>query len=137
MKAVIAIIAVLIIAGGGYALVKNNDNKTPAKTAQGTSSNMDNMKSSGSSTAPEATNSVEISNMAFGPASITVKKGATVTWTNKDSIAHTVTGDSQDGPASKSLANGDTYSFTFNSAGTFKYHCSIHSSMTGTVTVTE
>lgn len=142
MKAVIAIVAVLIIAGGGYALVKHNDNnKGSNKTTQSTSTSTDNMSSGSSqsgSTAPEATNSVTISNFAFSPASITVKKGTTVTWINKDSTGHTVTEtDGKDGPNSKTLANGDTYSFTYNATGTFAYKCSIHSGMTGTVTATE
>ena len=84
------------------------------------------------------TNSVTISNFAFSPAAITVKKGTAVTWTNKDSTTHTVTeNDSQDGPKSGELNQGQSYTFTYNTAGTFKYHCSIHPDMTGSVTVTE
>jgi plastocyanin len=76
--------------------------------------------------------------MAFSPADITVKKGTTVTWTNQDSVAHTVVEtDGQDGPKSNDLNNGQSYTFTYNTVGAFKYHCSIHPMMTGTVTVTE
>jgi len=74
----------------------------------------------------------------FSPASITVKKGTAVTWTNKDAVTHTVTeNDEQKGPDSGDLASGKTYSFTYDTVGTFKYHCAIHPNMTGTVTVTE
>lgn len=135
MKTVIAIIAVLVIAGGGYALMKNNDNSSN-KTAG--NSEMSTGAASTESAKPVATDVVKISDFAFSPASITVKKGDTVTWTNEDNVAHTVTeSDNQDGPKSDELQKGDTFTFTFNDAGTFKYKCSLHPSMTGTVTVTE
>lgn len=85
-----------------------------------------------------ATNSITISGFAFSPASITIKKGTTVTWTNQDGAAHTVQEtDGKTGPDSTMLANGKSYTFTFAETGTFKYHCSIHPDMTGTVTVTD
>lgn len=71
---------------------------------------------------------------AFSPASITVKAGSAVTWTNTGSAPHTVTAD--DGSFdSGSLANGATFSHTFAKAGTFTFHCAIHSTMKGTVVV--
>ena len=86
-------------------------------------------------TAP-ASVSVAIRNFNFDAKSITVKKGTTVTWTNFDSAGHTVTGDNG-GPSSGFLTQGNTYSYTFNTTGTFPYHCSPHPGMQGTVTVTE
>ena len=78
---------------------------------------------------------VSIANFSFQPATIAVPVGATVTWTNNDTTGHTVTAD--DGSfKSDTLAPGATFSHTFAAAGTFAYHCSIHTSMTGTVTVT-
>ena len=74
----------------------------------------------------------------FQPASITVAVGATVTWTNGDSAHHTVT--STSGPASFNsgdMGPGATFSFTFNTPGTYKYVCNYHSWMTGTITVTQ
>src|SRR5690348_2723892 len=68
------------------------------------------------SAATPAPVSVAISNFKFSPASITVKRGTTVTWTNNDSAAHTVTGDNG-GPASANLAQGQSYSYTFTTAG--------------------
>ncbi len=77
---------------------------------------------------------VSIANFSFMPATITVAVGSTVTWTNNDSTAHTVTAD--DGSfKSDTLATGATFSQTFATAGTFAYHCSIHTSMKATVTV--
>jgi plastocyanin len=78
--------------------------------------------------------SVTIQNFAFAPAAITVKAGTTVTWTNNDTAPHTVTGDTS-GPGSPQIAPGGTYSYTFTTAGTFPYHCSIHPNMRAAVTV--
>ena len=76
--------------------------------------------------------SVTIQNFAFSPTTVTIQKGGNVTWTNQDSTTHTVT--FADG-GSPNLGNGATYTKTFNEAGTFDYHCSIHTSMTGKVVV--
>lgn len=76
---------------------------------------------------------IDITNFAFVPATVTISKGTTVVWTERDSgISHTVTGTGFDsGP----LSQGDTFNQTFNDAGTFNYHCSIHATMTGTIIV--
>lgn len=88
---------------------------------------------------PTITSAVNIEGMAFAPKLITVKKGTTVTWTNKDAVSHTVTADdkAQIGLDSPMLANGKTYSYTFDKVGTFTYHCAPHPAMKGTVIVTE
>ncbi len=78
---------------------------------------------------------VSIHNFSFNPATITVKRGTAVTWKNNDSTGHTITADGTNGPASGVVDPGTTYSFTFDTAGTFTYHCSIHPSMRGTVIV--
>ncbi len=82
---------------------------------------------------PQTTNTIEIKGFAFNPATITIAKGTAVTWTNKDSAPHTVTGDVF---SSETLNQGQTYSFTFNEAGSFEYQCHIHPSMRGKVIVT-
>jgi plastocyanin len=77
---------------------------------------------------------VEISGFAFEESSITIKVGDTVTWTNHDSSPHTVVAD--DGSfKSNSLKNDASFSQTFESAGSYSYHCGIHSSMTGIIIV--
>jgi plastocyanin len=75
---------------------------------------------------------VQIIDFSFYPAEVTIVKGGTVTWSQKDGISHTVTG--SDFSSSK-LNQGQTYSHTFNEAGTYDYWCTIHSSMRGKVTV--
>lgn len=82
------------------------------------------------------THSVSINNFAFSPASLTINKGDTVVWTNMQSgTPHTVTSDSGSELGSGQLSTGSSYSHTFNTAGTFAYHCSIHPTMHGTVIV--
>ncbi len=83
---------------------------------------------------PVLTSDVEIRSMSFQHADIQVTVGTTVTWTNFDSVNHTVTSDTGVF-ASGSLADGDTYSYTFDTAGSFPYLCSIHTSMHGSVVV--
>ncbi len=78
---------------------------------------------------------VSIQNFAFSPADVTISKGMTVVWTNNDAVGHTITADSGSGLSSQLLNPGDTYAYTFNDTGTFSYHCSIHKTMQGTVTV--
>jgi len=78
--------------------------------------------------------SVQIKDFEFTPSKVTIKVGGTVTWTNEGASAHTVTAD--DGSFdSGQLQKGKTFSRTFDSAGTFSYHCSIHSSMKAQVVV--
>lgn len=79
---------------------------------------------------------VTIDSFSFGPGTVTVPRGTTVTWTNKDDDTHTVTSASD--PKlfkSPALDTDQTFTFTFNQAGTFKYYCSIHPYMQGTVIV--
>lgn len=77
---------------------------------------------------------VTIANFAFSPATVNVKVGDTVTWTNDDSTAHQVYSDDGQikGPE---MSQGATFSYTFKKAGTVAYHCNIHKQMTGTVVV--
>ena len=87
------------------------------------------------STAPVAGTAVGITNFAFVPATLTVKVGETVTWTNHDEAPHTIA--AGDGSFhSPGMDANATYSFTFTKAGTFDYICSIHPFMHGTVVVT-
>ena len=82
----------------------------------------------------QGANEIWIQNMAFGPSSKTIIVGTTIIWTNQDAIGHTVT--STTGLfGSGTLGQGGTFSFTFNTAGTFNYKCMIHPTMTGTIIV--
>ncbi len=84
---------------------------------------------------PETTE-VKIDNFSFGPETLTIPVGATVTWINRDDIPHTVVStDDSKTFKSKVLDTDEKFSFTFNKAGTFPYFCSIHPKMTGKVVV--
>jgi len=81
-----------------------------------------------------AVGAATIKDLAFHPATLDVAVGTTVTWTNQDGFGHTVTAD--DGSFGSGTLNGNaTFSQVFATAGTFAYHCKIHSSMHGTITV--
>lgn len=85
---------------------------------------------------PVATQTVQISNFSFQPATIRIKAGTTVTWIQNDSATHTVTSTNPAGLFdSGNLTQGRQFTFTFSNPGTYEYHCSIHSSMTGKVIV--
>jgi len=83
---------------------------------------------------PVAADAVAIRNFAFAPQVVTVKAGTTVHWANQDSEAHTVTSDAG-AFGSPVLQPAAGYSFTFAKPGTYRYHCTIHPFMTGTVVV--
>jgi plastocyanin len=76
---------------------------------------------------------VTIDNFTFSPAELKVKVGDTVTWTNHDDIPHTVV--SAGKFRSKTMDTDNTFTFTFTSAGDYKYFCSLHPHMTGMIKV--
>jgi len=77
---------------------------------------------------------VKIDNFSFGPETIKVSVGTTVTWTNRDDIPHTVV--STDGVFKSKVRDTDEkFSYTFTKAGTYSYFCSVHPKMTGKVVV--
>ncbi len=78
---------------------------------------------------------VKIDNFTFGPATLTVKAGATVTWVNGDDIPHTVVSDDHTTFKSKVLDTDQSFSFTFAKPGVYAYFCSLHPHMTGKVVV--
>jgi plastocyanin len=85
---------------------------------------------------PPSTNTIAMGSASFSPSSLTVAKGTTITWRNDDYATHTSTSDSQGWDTGDMIA-GTTRTTTFNTPGTFKYHCTYHGSMgmVGTITV--
>jgi plastocyanin len=77
---------------------------------------------------------VAIMGSSFAPSSVSARAGANVRWTNHDDVTHTVT--FNDGVDSGRMSSGSTFTRGFPAVGTFRYHCSIHQAMNGTVTVT-
>lgn len=81
---------------------------------------------------------VAISDFAFDPETIEVSVGDTVTWTNEDGVAHTVTAGSSGAATDEfdeAFDAGDSAEVTFDEAGTFDYFCAVHPTMTGQVVV--
>jgi len=80
---------------------------------------------------------VGMKDIQYVPMEVTVKKGGTVTWTNSDTVTHTVTKEGGPGPQfdSGNMAVDETFEQTFDVAGTIDYVCTIHPNQTGTVTV--
>lgn len=129
-----AVIIIIAIVVGVVISHKDTGSREQSKNSSDNSSQQETQSSKA-----VATSSVNISNFAFSPATITVKKGTKVTWTNQDGVGHTVTSDTGSAVKFDSglFAQGQTYSFTFDKVGNFTYHCTPHTYMHGTVVVTE
>ena len=118
----------------GLSSILNPSSGTPKSTAKKIKATHTPPSPGSSSQATPAANTLSIKNTAFTPNSLQVAVGTTVTWVNNDTVQHTVTSDTKlfdSGP----LDPGGKFTYTFTQAGTFAFHCSIHSSMTGTITV--
>ena len=134
-KIVPAILVLALIIGGVILLTKSSDSKDSSMNSMDMSTKS---ATNADDSSAVATDKVSIEGFNFSPATIKIKKGTTVTWTNQDSVAHNVhETDGKSGPMSDSLKKGDTYTFTYSETGTFKYICSIHPDMKGTVIVTD
>ncbi|KKQ34750.1 MAG: Blue (Type 1) copper domain protein [Candidatus Nomurabacteria bacterium GW2011_GWB1_37_5] len=154
-------IIILVIIGLGslmylfYVLQKGNENQI-SKSVQLNTNEVSNevnlpieqeMSNQTTTSIPDITGqiseSVLISNFAFSPANLVVKKGTTVTWINQDNVGHTVTVDistgllAQAGPDSSLFGQGQSYSYTLNEVGTYAYHCKPHPNMRASVSVIE
>ncbi|MGZ4880564.1 MAG: cupredoxin domain-containing protein [Halobacteriota archaeon] len=90
--------------------------------------------SSPSPSANAASQTVMIQGFSFQPASITIQTGTSVTWRNGDSVSHQIV--SNTNAFSSPVVNaGGSYAHVSDQAGPYPYHCGIHPSMTGTITV--
>lgn len=155
-KAIAALVGLVAVAMIGGVLVMalresapqpstggNNTTESPAMDAgdhNGMQNSGGNAADSDDGTVRSGEVSVDIQGFAFQPASITVKKGTTVTWTNRDDARHDVTADDDSvagAPQSELFGKGESYSFTFDTVGEFEYHCSPHPYMEAKVTVVE
>jgi plastocyanin len=116
----IALTALTLAACGGGSSYGDGPTNPPGSSGNG---------NNGGSTS----NAIAVADNSFTPSATTVARGTTVTWTWGGRAQHNVTFD--DGPASATQSAGN-FSRTFNAAGTFPYHCTIHgTAMAGTVTV--
>jgi plastocyanin len=123
LSVVSALLVFAAACGGGSSSPPAPTAPSPAPTPAGPSSSI---------TIPVG--ATTLGNRQFTPPDRTVDVGATVTWLNTDRETHTSTSDAT-GWNSGSISPGQQFSFTFRSAGTFPYHCSIHPGMVGSVVV--
>lgn len=133
-KTPIIIVSTLVVVVALIAIVAASGGKKDS--SMGTNNNMTgDTTASAAATNAVMADKVVISNYKYGPEDIKVKVGTTVTWTNNDAVKHNVVSDDGKMPEGKLMAKGETYSYTFDKVGTFKYHCDPHPYMHGSVTV--
>lgn len=131
---IIVIIIVLVLVGGylGRHKIKSlMSGSTPQTTTQTTTAPTTDSQANSTTTGQ---NQIQIQNFNFSPATMTVKVGDKVTWTNQDSAGHSATADDNSFDTGV-LSTGQSGSITFSKAGTFSYHCSVHPSMKATIIV--
>lgn len=136
----VSLLALAVLAG-----CATTSGATTGATTGGTSSAAPTATTAPAATATTAVNATSVKIIgasgaySFSPASVTIKVGDTVTWTNNSNVPHTTTSDSNSAVAWDSSAidtGGGTFSFVFTKAGTYTYHCSFHPFMHGTIVVT-
>lgn len=88
----------------------------------------------GATGAAATTAHVKIVDFSFKPGTLRIARGTRVVWTDRGGVSHTTTSNTGVWD-SGTLAPGESFGRTFRKAGTFRYHCSIHSSMTGRIVV--
>jgi plastocyanin len=84
---------------------------------------------------PASAAEIKIDNFSFGPATVTIPAGTTITWTNNDDVPHVVSSDDNKMFKSKALDTDDRFSFTFTKPGTYNYYCAIHPKMVAKIVV--
>src|SRR3989344_5298787 len=138
-KILIIVIGVIIFGAGIYYFVSNQESYSTVPPVlnseivnQPISTSI--VNENASSEKIPATYNINIKNFAFDRASLKIKSGDTIVWTNSDTAPHTVSGNNG-GPNSNTLNANQIYSFTFTNAGTFNYQCNFHPSMKGAIIV--
>lgn len=128
-KAGLILLAVVILGAGFLFFIngKKASNFTSQVTGAEQSQQVD----------PSTQVSIDISSFAFKSNIVKVKKGTTITWTNRDNAPHTVTSDEGSYLDSSVLNKNGVYSKTFDTTGTYRYHCTPHPQMLGAVIVTD
>ncbi len=126
----VLVLAILLAAAGC-----SSSNSTPSPSPTTTTGTGGTTSGSGSSTTVSiVAGSAVLTTTAYAPNPVTIKVGDSITWVNNDSIAHTSTSNTSVWNTGTIVAGGSAKT-TFNTAGSFPYHCAIHPGMVGTVTV--
>ena len=129
------VITLAVLAGCGSTSAAGGDTGAPTATPASGGATATIAPTNTTATGSSA-NVVNVANFQFSPATLTVKAGTTVTFKGV-SGDHTVTSDAGSTMMfDQSISQGSSITITFANPGTYKYHCSIHASMHGTVVVT-
>ena len=135
----VVIVVVALAALGIFLYIKSQNGGNPVEVTPEKIETTTSQETTQSTVTPSDTvvQEIEVKEFAFNPVTITVKVGTKVTWTNKDSVAHTATSD--DGTAFDTglLNQGESGSFTFDKVGTYGYHCTPHPNMKASIIVVE
>lgn len=141
-KLIIVILIIIIAIAGFFLLNNNSSDSTSISNSEETNTENNEANNIAPTNPPTNTNQntpqtydISIKSFAFTQTPLTIKKGDTVIWTNEDSAKHTVTSDSGNELNSALIGNDEKYSHTFDSVGTFSYHCTPHPSMKGKIIV--
>src|ERR1700724_592445 len=127
----VAMITIAALAAGGGVLPRLLDPAPPAHAVMNHAM-MDHAEPPATKPVAATGNAVAIDNFSFGPAMLSVAVGTKVVWTNDDADPHTVT--SETDPKllkSPALDTGESFTFTFDKPGTYRYFCSLHPHMQG------
>ena len=130
-----AVVLLIAACGGGG---EGSSTTGPAASVAPNTSASPPAGASGTTGAPGPTGTapaVTIDKFRFEPESLNVKVGDMVTWTNKESAAHSVVADDKSFTSQDRMKQGDSFSHAFTAPGTFSYFCGIHDYMKATVTV--
>jgi plastocyanin len=129
------VITLAVLAGCGSTSAAGGDTGAPTATPASGGATATIAPTNTTATGSSA-NVVNVANFQFSPATLTVKAGTTVTFKGV-SGDHTVTSDAGSTMMfDQSISQGSSITITFANPGTYKYHCSIHASMHGTIVVT-
>lgn len=147
-KTIIMVIAIIVVIGSGLAFVlaksnteqKNAGEQSARSTGVPAKTESNDSGGTNPSEVQEGEVLINIKGFAFSPSDIKIKKGTRVTWTNQDSAKHDVTPDEKSVDfvgSGKLLAQGESYTFTFNKVGNYPYQCTPHPFMKATIQVVE
>lgn len=131
LPSIVLVLVIVVIAF--FAL--QNKNVTPKQTPEQMTVQTPETEQPKEALVDESTqNTIEIANFAFAPVILTVKVGTTVTWLNKDLTGHSATAD--DGSFDTGiLSQNESAEVTFDTPGTYAYHCTPHPNMQATIIV--
>ena len=137
MKKLLVLLTACLALGLTFAACGDDDDDDGGSASTPTTEQTDTGGSGGATKPSGGSTTVDMKDIQFVPKDVTVKAGTTITWTNSDQVAHTVT--KEGGPGadfdSGNVDPGGTFEQSFDKPGKINYECQIHPGQTGTITV--